>query len=503
MISALSQKLGTILKKMRLKGGFSQREIDESVEQIRLAMLEADVSVEAVNSFATVLRSKLATVDLKHAVAPGDYIVKVVFDTLVHLLGGETAEEGLADENLVVDMAKDFAGLMRTSAGEARTGATKEEPLAAKSMIMLVGLQGSGKTTTAAKLGRFLKRTANKRVLLSSLDVYRPAAREQLSILAATEELGVIPVSSESDPLVILRETMKASQDYDVVILDTAGRMSTDEHLMRELQAIEKIAKPDEIIFVADAMLGQSAAAVAREFQAHVNLTSIIISRADSDARGGAPFSIRAATGLPIQYVGLGEKLEDLRVFDPQGLASSILGMGDLKALIARVNENMQPEDAKEMVDKIEQGSFDMNDLLKQFRSIKKMGSVRSLLSMLPGMSDIGDKLDLATGDGKIERASAIICSMTKKERHDPAIIDKKRISRISKGAGAKEDEVRQLLHTHRSMKKMLRMTHGGSRMISNPMQAMGMAGIGGGRLKTGDFASKLRNMMRKPAPKK
>jgi signal recognition particle subunit SRP54 len=447
MFDSLQSRLGGVFDKLRGRGALTEADVDEALKEVRSALIEADVELGVVEDFLNKVRPRAEGEDVIRSVTPAQQVVKIVHDTLVETLGTESA------------------GLQLGSP---------------PAPILMVGLQGSGKTTTAAKLGLMLQTKEKKRVLMASLDVNRPAAMEQLKILGEQANVPTLPIISGQTPLTIAKRAMAAARvgGYDVLILDTAGRQHIDEQLMSEAAAVREATNPHETLLVADSLTGQDAVNIAKAFHTRMPLTGIILTRADGDARGGAALSMRAVTGAPIKFLGMGEKLEALEAFHPERVASRILDMGDVVSLVEKATETIDKAQAEKMAAKLKKGSFDMDDLSDQLRQMKKMGGMQGMLAMLPGVGKIKSKLDEAGLDDRVlTRQEAIISSMTKKERSDPDLINGSRRKRIAAGSGVEVSDVNKLLKMHRQMADAIKSLRKGGR--GNPLA--GLLGMGGG----------------------
>ncbi len=433
MFEILSDKLNQVFHLLGNKGRLTEKDIDEALRQVRLALLEADVNFKVVKDFVTRVRDRALGANVRQSLTPAQQIVKIVNEELVVVLGGEPG----------------------------RLTAASQPP----SVVMLTGLQGSGKTTTAAKLARHLKQTG-QRLLLVAADNRRPAAIEQLVTLG--KQLDV-PVYRESPDMpgrdVCARARVKAKEMAATwVIVDTAGRLHIDEAMMDELVQMKKELKPDEMLLVVDAMTGQDAVRMAGEFHSRVSLTGLILTKMDGDARGGAALSIRWVSGVPIKFIGTGEKADAFEPFYPDRLASRILGMGDVLAFIEKAEAIFDQQQASELEKKVRAATFDLTDFLAQLRSIKKMGPVAQLVELLPGMSKLAGQLPVGIAEKQMKTIEAIILSMTPEERHNPNIIGGGRRRRIARGSGLKPQDINQLLHQFQRMLKMLKMLKMGSR---------------------------------------
>jgi len=429
MFENLTGRLGRVLDRLKGRGVLSEGDVDEALREIRVALLEADVALPVVKQFVAGVREKAIGQEVLRSITPGQMVVKIVHDRLVELLGG-------------------------AGTGELRLASSPP------TVILMAGLQGSGKTTTAAKLGRRLEHREKKKVLLASLDVQRPAAQHQLEVLARQAGVASLPIVADQPPLEIARRALDTARraGYDVLILDTAGRLSIDEALMAELVALRDLARPHEILLVADALTGQDAVNTARIFHERVGITGIVLTRMDGDARGGAALSMRQVTGRPIRFVGVGEKLDALEPFHPERVAARILDMGDVVSLVEKAAETIDKEQAEKLARKMAKGEFDLEDLKSQLLQLKKMGGMGGILGKLPGIQKVKKQLDDAKLDDRILiRQMAIIDSMTREERRRPDIIDGSRRRRIARGSGTEVSEVNRLLKQHRQMRDLMR----------------------------------------------
>ena len=418
----LSEKLSGVFKRLKNRGKLSEADVKSCMREVRLALLEADVSYKVVKDFVAKLTERCVGSEVLESLTPAQQVIKIVNEELINLMG---------ESNTKINF-----------------------PSKPPCVIMMCGLQGSGKTTHAAKLAKYFK-NMDHRPLLIACDIYRPAAIDQLKIVG--EKAGV-PVfeMGQIDPRIIAKEGLKHARDHgnDIVIIDTAGRLQIDVELMDELKDLKKLAEPSEIILVVDAMTGQEAVNVATTFDSEIGIDSVILSKLDSDTRGGAALSVLAATGKPIKFVGTGEKLDDFEPFHPQRMASRILGMGDVLSLIEKAQNSIDEKDAAKMAQKLENGGFDLNDLLDQMKQIKKMGTMRSILSMLPGAG----KIDESQIDEKqLPRTEAMILSMTPAERSKPSLINPSRKRRLAAGSGTRVEDVNRLLKQFEQMQKMMK----------------------------------------------
>ena len=428
MFSSLSNKFGDIFTRLRKRGVLTEADIDAVMREVRIALLEADVALPVVKDFITSLKAKALGAQVVQSVSPAQMVVKLVNDHIAELLGSENSAINLAAQPPVV--------------------------------MMMVGLQGSGKTTSTGKLALRLKNKHNKKVLVASLDVYRPAAQQQLEQVAKKADVTSLPIVEGEKPLQITERALKMArlEGYDVLLLDTAGRLHIDEELMGELKAVKALANPLETLLVADSLTGQDAVTIAKTFNEQIGVTGIILTRIDGDGRGGAALSMRAVTGQPIKFMGVGEKIDEFEEFHPARIASRILDMGDIVSLVEKAAENVSQAEAEAMATKMMQGNFDFNDMLDQMRKMKKMGGIGSMMKMLPGMGAIREKLEGANIDeNMIARQEAIILSMTKKERQYPKLLNGSRRARIAAGAGVTAQDVNRLIKQHLQMQDMMK----------------------------------------------
>ena len=455
----LSGKLNQVFKKLKSHGKLTESDVKAAMREVRMALLEADVSYKVVKDFVQKVSERAVGEEVLNSLTPAQQVIKIVNEELCSLMGNENA----------------------------RINFPSKPPC----VIMMCGLQGSGKTTHAAKLAKMLKKEGHY-PLLVACGIYRPAAINQLQVVGERAGVKVFEMG-QIDPRIIVREAMRFAKDHghDVVILDTAGRLHIDLELMDELKDLKKLAHPNEIMLVVDAMTGQDAVNVAKAFDDALGIDSVLMSKLDSDTRGGAALSVLAVTGKPIKYVGMGEKLDDFEQFHPQRMASRILGMGDVLTLIEKAESTVSEKDAAKIAKKLEQNKFDMNDLLDQLRQIQKMGSIRSIINMLPG---VGDKLrDVDVDEKQFVRIEAMITSMTRAEREKPSIINPSRKRRIAAGSGTRVEDVNRLLKQFDQMQKMMKqlgkkatgkggkMSRRAMRQLSamSPEQLQGMAGGG------------------------
>lgn len=453
----LSEKLNNVFKKLKSRGKLTEKDVKEAMREVKLALLEADVSYKVVKDFVSKVSERAVGEEVLNSLTPAQQVIKIVNEELCSLMGNSNSRINFASKPPTV--------------------------------VMMCGLQGSGKTTHAAKLAKMLKKEGH-RPLLAACDIYRPAAINQLQVVGAKADVKVFEMG-QTDPVIIAKKALVHAKDYghDVLIIDTAGRLHVDEALMDELKKIKELTDPNEIMLVVDAMTGQDAVNVAKAFDEAVGITSVLMSKLDSDTRGGAALSVLSVTGKPIKYVGMGEKLDDFEQFHPERMASRILGMGDVLTLIEKAENVMSHQDAEKLTKKFKENKFDMNDLLDQMKQIKKLGSMKSIIGMLPG---VGDKLkDADIDDSQLNRIEAIITSMTKAEREKPSIINPSRKRRIAAGSGTKVEEVNRLLKQFDQMQKMMKQFTGKSgkmnlRKARKQIAGMNfdkMTGKGGGNL--------------------
>jgi signal recognition particle subunit SRP54 len=452
MFENLSERLSGVFDRLTKQGALSEADVATALREVRVALLEADVSLPVARDFVKAVQDKATGQAVTKSVTPGQQVVKIVHDELINVLRGE---------------------------GE--PGALKIDSPPAP--ILMVGLQGGGKTTTTAKLAKRLMEREGKKVLMASLDTNRPAAMEQLAILGAQIGVATLPIVKGEDPVAIAKraKTQASLGGYDVYLLDTAGRLSIDDELMNQVAAVRDVAKPRETLLVVDGLTGQDAVNTAQNFDDRIGITGVVLTRMDGDGRGGAALSMRAVTGKPIKFVGLGEKMDALETFEPQRIAGRILGMGDIVALVERAQETIEAEQAEKMMRRMAKGQFNMNDLRMQLEQMLKMGGMEGMMSMMPGMGKMAKQAQDAGFDDKIlRRQIALINSMTKRERANPDMLQASRKKRIAAGSGMEVSELNKLLKMHRQMadmmKKMGKMGKGG--MLKQAMK--GMFGKGG-----------------------
>src|SRR5919199_192136 len=451
MFEGLSEKLSGILDKLTRRGALTEEDVNAALREVRRALLEADVALEVVRSFTDKVRARAVGAEVLKSVTPGQQVVKIVHDQLVEMLGAQAE---------TIDLH-----------------ASPPVP------VLMVGLQGSGKTTTTAKIARRLSERDKRRVLMASLDTRRPAAMEQLAVLGKQVGVETLPIVAGQSAVQIARRALEAARlgGFDVVMLDTAGRVTIDEALMTEVAEVKAATTPHEVLLVADALTGQDAVNTARAFDQRLGVTGIVLTRMDGDARGGAALSMRAVTGKPIKLVGTGEKMDALEEFHPGRVANRILGMGDIVSLVERAAETIDQEKALRAVEKMRKGRFDLEDLRDQLAQVEKIGGIGGMLGMLPGIAKMKSQLENANLDERIiKRQRAIIDSMTRQERKNPDILKASRKKRIAAGAGAKVEEVNKLLKMHRQMADMMKMM-GGAKGRGLGAALGNMFGLGGG----------------------
>ena len=443
MFENLTNKFEEIFSSLKKAPSLDEKQVDEGLKGIRLALLEADVSLDVVKEFISRVKPKALGQEIIRSTSPGDMVVKIVYDEIVSFLGDKNSEISL--------------------------NAIPPVP------IMLVGLQGSGKTTTTSKLAKFLEKNNKKKVMMASLDVYRPAAQEQLRLLGEQNNIETLPVIDGQLPVDICRRALSAANlnGSEVVLFDTAGRTQIDFQMMNEIKQIESIINPAETILVADSLTGQVAANVAKEFKNTVNLSGIILTRADGDGRGGAALSMKYVAEVPIKFLGIGEKIENFEVFHPDRIANRILGMGDIVSLVEKASQDLDEENIKKTEEKLKKGQFSMEDYLSQLRQMKKMGGIEGIMSFLPGVSKIKSQMDQAGVDEKIvTQNEAVILSMTKLERENPKIINGSRKKRIANGSGTDIATINKLLKQFKMMSEMMK------KMSKGNMKGMADKGI-------------------------
>jgi signal recognition particle subunit SRP54 len=427
MFDTLSDRLGGVFDRLRGRGALTEADVRSAMREVRVALLEADVALPVARDFVDQVTERAVGHEVLRSVTPGQQVVKIVHDALVETLGAETAELHLN--------------------------------VTPPAVIMMVGLQGSGKTTTTAKLAKRLSERERKRVLMASLDVARPAAQEQLAVLGRQAGVDTLPIVAGQQPVDIAKRAIQSArlQAYDVVLLDTAGRLHVDDQLMGEMKAVAAASQPAETLLVVDALTGQDAVNVAKGFSSEVDLTGVILTRMDGDARGGAALSMRAVTGKPIKFAGVGEAIDKLEAFHPQRVAGRILGMGDVVSLVERAAETIQVEEAEKLAAKMAKGKFDLDDLRAQLQQMQRMGGLGALAGMMPGLKGMKGAAEKAGDSKALVHMEAMLSSMTAKERAKPDLINAKRKIRIAKGSGTTVQEINKLLKMHQEMATVMK----------------------------------------------
>ncbi|MHB8886345.1 MAG: signal recognition particle protein [Methylovirgula sp.] len=453
MFEGLSEKLSTILDGLTRRGTLSDADVDLALREVRRALLEADVALDVVRSFVDKVRHRAVGANVVKSVTPGQMVIKIVNDVLVETLGS-------AGEPIDVDALPPVA-------------------------IMMVGLQGAGKTTTTAKIAKRLTERMKRKVLMASLDVKRPAAQEQLAVLGRQVGVDTLPIVAGQTPVQIARRAEQAArlQGYDVVLLDTAGRTHIDEALMAEMVEIKEVSNPHEILLVADSLTGQDAVNLAKNFDDRVGITGIVLTRVDGDGRGGAALSMRAVTGKPIKLLGIGEKMDALEDFHPDRIANRILGMGDIVSLVEKAAQSIDAEKAQKIAEKMRKGKFDLEDFADQLAQVEKIGGLGGIMGMLPGIAKMKDQIASANLDDRIiKRQRAIIMSMTPSERRNPDVLKASRKKRIAAGSGTRVEDVNRLLKQHRQLADMMKQMSSAKRGPMGKMASMfGLGGMPGG----------------------
>ncbi len=468
MFDTLSDRLGSVFDRLKGRGALKEQDVRDAMREVRVALLEADVALPVVRRFIDDVTEKAVGQNVLRSVTPGQQVIKIVNDALVEMLGG-TEVPGL-DLNAAPPV-----------------------------VIMMVGLQGSGKTTSTAKLGKMLREKQGKKVLMASLDVNRPAAQEQLAVLGEQVGVATLPIVAGQTPTAIAERAIASAklQAVDVLLLDTAGRLHVDAALMEEMKAVAAISRPKETLLVVDSLTGQDAVNVAQSFAGEVDLTGVIVTRMDGDARGGAALSMRAVTGKPIKFAGMGEKLDALEVFDPSRVAGRILGMGDIVSLVEKAAQAVEVEDAEKLAARMAKGQFDLNDLRSQLRQMQKMGGLGMLAGMIPGMKKAQQAMaSSGVNDRTLLRMDAIIGAMTPKERAKPELLNAKRKLRVANGSGTTVQDVNKVLKMHQEMERAMKQIKkmGGLKGLAAlfgkgglggamPGLGGGMGGLGGGGL--------------------
>lgn len=464
MFDNLSDRLGGVFDKLKGRGALKEQDVRDAMREVRVALLEADVALPVARRFIDAVTEKAVGAEVLKSVTPGQQVVKIVHDELVAMLTGEGDEVG-AGEELNFNAAPPV-------------------------VIMMVGLQGSGKTTTTAKLGKLIRERHGRKAMMASLDVNRPAAQEQLKVLGEQIDVATLPIVEGQQPVDIARRAMGAAklQNFDVLLLDTAGRLHVDEALMAEMKAVSQVSEPTEVLLVVDSLTGQDAVNVAQSFSGEVPLTGVVLTRMDGDARGGAALSMRAVTGKPIKFAGTGEKLDQIETFRPASVADRILGMGDVVSLVEKAAATIKEEEAAKLAENFEKGKFDLNDLRMQLKQMQNMGGLGMLAGMMPGMKKAKQALAASNMDDKVlVHMDAIIGSMTAKERANPNLMNAKRKKRVAAGSGTDVQTVNKLLKMHQEMSKAMKQIRkmGGLKGLASMFGGGGgmPPGLGGGGL--------------------
>jgi len=462
MFDTLSDRLGSVFDRLRGRGALTEADVRSAMREVRVALLEADVALPVARDFVEQVTEKAVGQEVLRSVTPGQMVVKYVHDALVETLGSQTAE-------LTLNVTP-------------------------PAVIMMVGLQGSGKTTTTAKLAKRLTERDRKKVLMASLDVARPAAQEQLAVLGRQTHVETLPIVTGQQPVDIAKRALQSAklQGYDIVLLDTAGRLHVDDQLMAEMKAVAQASNPAETLLVVDALTGQDAVNVAKGFAGEVDLSGVILTRMDGDARGGAALSMRAVTGKPIKFAGVGEALDKLEAFHPDRVAGRILGMGDVVSLVERAAETIQVEEAEKLAAKMAKGKFDLDDLRAQLQQMQRMGGLGALAGMMPGMKGMKDAAAKAADSKALTHMEAMLSSMTAKERSKPEIINAKRKIRIAKGSGTTVQEINKLLKMHQEMSTVMKRLKkmGGLGKLAAMFSKGGLEGALGGLAPPGGLPS-------------
>ncbi|MFT0861279.1 signal recognition particle protein [Ancylobacter sp. G4_0304] len=470
MFDSLSDRLGGILDRLKKRGALSEADVNEAMREVRRALIEADVALDVVRSFTDRVRARAVGAEVVKSITPGQMVVKIVHDELIAMLGSDA-------KPIDLDAAPPVP-------------------------VLMVGLQGSGKTTSTAKIAKRLTEKAGRKVLMASLDTRRPAAMEQLATLGKQVGVETLPIVAGQSAVQIARRAIEAARlgGYDVVMLDTAGRVTLDEALMAEVAEVKAATRPHEVMLVADSLTGQDAVNTAKAFDERVGLTGIVLTRADGDGRGGAALSMRAVTGKPIKLIGTGEKMDALEDFDPKRVAGRILGMGDVVSLVEKAVENIDAQKAMEVAERMRKGSFDLDDLRMQLDQMEKLGGLGGLMGMLPGVGKMKNQMAAAGMDDRIiKRQKAIIDSMTKKERRNPKLMDGSRRKRIAAGSGTKVEDVNKLMKMHRQMADMMKAMGASGGKRGGPMAGLAnMFGLGGGGMGGMPSPDQLRQMAEK-----
>lgn len=463
MFDNLSDRLGDVFDKLKGRGALNEGDVREAMREVRVALLEADVALPVARRFIDAVTEKAVGQEVLKSVKPGQQVIKIVHDELVTMLGGdrEDPQSAMASEGLNLDA---------------------KPPV----VVMMVGLQGSGKTTTTAKLGKMIRQRHGKKAMMASLDVNRPAAQDQLKVLGEQVDVATLPIVAGQQPVDIARRAMEAArlQNFDVLLLDTAGRLHVDEALMAEMKAVSSVSAPTEVLLVVDSLTGQDAVNVAQSFSGEVPLTGVVLTRMDGDARGGAALSMRAVTGKPIKFAGTGEKLDQIETFRPNSVADRILGMGDVVSLVEKAAASIKEEEAAKLAENFEKGKFDLNDLRMQLKQMQNMGGLGMLAGMMPGMKKAKAAMAASNMDDKVlVHMDAIISSMTAKERANPNLMNAKRKKRVAAGSGTDVQTVNKVLKMHQEMSRAMKQIKkmGGLKGLASMLGGGGgLPGMGG-----------------------
>jgi len=461
VFESLSEKLNTVFSKLRGRGLLTEAEVDSAMREIRIALLEADVALPVIKTFIEKVKSQAIGQEVLRSITPTQMVVKIVHDCLIEILGGSADDKN----QLIQQEPLNFA---------------QRPPIS----YMMVGLQGSGKTTSTGKLAKYITEKYSKKVLLVSLDVYRPAAQQQLETLAKQIDVPSLEIVEGEMPLQIAKRALDQAKlkGIDIVLFDTAGRLHIDDQLMTELVNLSDLIQPLETILVADAMTGQDSVNIANHFKERLNLTGLILTRVDGDTRGGAALSMRSLTGCPIKFLGVGERVGELEVFQPSRIADRILDMGDVVGLVEKVSQSFDQAEAEKMAQKMQKGQFDLDDMVKHLEQMMKMGGITGIMGLLPGMGKLKEKVqELGVGDKTIKRQIAIVQSMTKKERKNPSILNAARRRRIATGCGQTVADVNRLLKQFQQMQAMMKqMGKSGGKGFMRSLMGGGMNGMFG-----------------------
>ena len=472
MFQSLSDRLSGVLDKLTRRGSLTETDVSEAMREVRRALLEADVALDVVKDFTDKVKAKAVGAEVLRSVSPGQMVIKIVNDELVAMLGSNASP---------IDLHA-------------------QPPVG----ILMVGLQGSGKTTTSAKIAYRLTNRDKKKVLMASLDTRRPAAQEQLRVLGEQTGVTTLPIIAGQNPLQIARRAEEAAKlgGYDVIIYDTAGRVTVDEELMDEVRDVKRAINPHETLLVADALTGQDAVNTAKAFDGRIGITGIVLTRADGDGRGGAALSMRAVTGKPIKLIGVGEKWDALEDFDPKRIAGRILGMGDIVSLVEKAAETMDIAKATKIAEKMRKGAFDLEDMADQFKQMDRLGGMGGIMGMMPGMGKLKDKVDEAKANKNFKQMGAIISSMTPKERRNPKVLDGKRKRRVAAGSGTTPADINKLLKMHMQMADVMKQMGRNPGMMGKMAGMMGLPGGARGGQPTDAELAQMQDELAKLDPK-